>query len=282
MTTDDRESPAPPAEGKDPRSSSFSDDAEAGSEAAPATRRRKRKQLPLWQETILLLGVAIVLAIVIKTLFLQAFYIPSVSMTPGLQVNDRILVEKPSYWFDEPERGDVVVFEDPGSWLSDAANAGPSNPVAQVMARMGLYPTGGHLVKRVIGTEGDVVTCCDEQGRILVNGQPLDEPYLEEGLECNGPEQGTCTPRDGETYVWQTVPVPDGKLFVLGDNRANSEDSAARMCRDDPGNTNLCTPGAEFVDADLVVGRVFAVAWPRDHWRWVTRPETFDDVPAPE
>ena len=125
--------------------------------------RSKRKQLPLWQETILLLGVALVLAIVIKTFFVQAFYIPSESMEPGLILNDRILIQKVSYWGDdEPERGDVVVFKDPGGWLPPIDSAGPSNPVARVMAKIGLYPTGGHLVKRVIGVAGDTIECCDD------------------------------------------------------------------------------------------------------------------------
>ena len=139
--------------------------------------KAKRKQLPLWQETILLLGVALVLAIVIKTFFVQAFYIPSESMEPGLILNDRILIQKVTYWGDdEPERGDVVVFKDPGGWLPPNESAGPSNPVAQVMAKIGLYPTGGHLVKRVIGIAGDTIVCCDKQGRLSVNGQPLARP----------------------------------------------------------------------------------------------------------
>uniref|UniRef100_UPI0009E0A27C signal peptidase I n=1 Tax=Nocardioides sp. URHA0020 TaxID=1380392 RepID=UPI0009E0A27C len=123
--------------------------------------RAPRKHLPVWQETILLLGIALVLAVVIKALFVQAFYIPSESMEPGLIKNDRILVEKPSYWFDGPERGDVVVFKDPGGWLQGEESAGPSGPVAKVLSKVGLYPSGGHLVKRVIGVEGDVITCCD-------------------------------------------------------------------------------------------------------------------------
>ncbi|NEN80074.1 signal peptidase I [Nocardioides zeae] len=231
--------------------------------------------MPLWQETILLLVVALTLAFVIKAFFLQAFYIPSESMVPGLQVNDRILVEKPSYWGDNgPERGDVVVFEDPGGWLGPAAAEGPSNPIAQVMSKIGLYPTGGHLVKRVIGLEGDVVSCCDEQGRILVNGQPLDEPYLADGLQCNGPEVNGCT------ADWETVEVPEGQMFVMGDNRAQSEDSAARIC--DPAVNTACTTGREFVDTDLVVGKVFAVVWPRSSWDWLERPATFADVPDPQ
>ena len=101
----------------------------------------KKKHLPLWQETILLLGLALVLAVLIKALFVQAFYIPSESMEPGLIKNDRILVQKVSYWFgDEPERGDVVVFKDPGGWLTGPEAAGPTNPVARAMAEVGLYP----------------------------------------------------------------------------------------------------------------------------------------------
>ena len=120
-------------------------------------QRKQRKHLPVWQETILLLGIALVLAVVIKALFVQAFYIPSESMEPGLVKNDRILVEKPSYWFGGPERGDVVVFKDPGGWLNGEETAGPSGPVATALSKVGLYPTGGHLVKRVIGVAGDVI-----------------------------------------------------------------------------------------------------------------------------
>ena len=94
---------------------------------APKTARATRRRRPLWQETALLLGVAVVLAIVIKALFAQAFYIPSESMEPGLVKNDRILVQKVSYWFGgTPQRGDVVVFKDPGDWLDADENAGPS------------------------------------------------------------------------------------------------------------------------------------------------------------
>lgn len=288
VTSDDRVSPHPHDEDGDPRSSSFSgtegerptpstaadEPAETASAGRAKRSRRKRKQLPLWQETVLLLAVALALAFVIKAFFLQAFYIPSESMVPGLQVNDRILVEKPSYWGDNgPERGDVVVFEDPGGWLGPTAAEGPSNPIAQVMSKVGLYPTGGHLVKRVIGLEGDVISCCDEQGRILVNGQPLDEPYLADGLQCNGPEVNGCT------ADWETVEVPEGQMFVMGDNRAQSEDSAARIC--DPAVNTACTTGREFVDTDLVVGKVFAVVWPRSSWDWLERPATFADVPDP-
>ena len=153
----------------EPTTDAESPDGEGQAEAAaPRGKGQRRKHLPVWQETILLLGIALVLAIVIKALFLQAFYIPSESMEPGLVKNDRILVEKPSYWFGSPQRGDVVVFKDPGGWLRGEEAAGPTSTVAKVLSKIGLYPTGGHLVKRVIGVAGDVIECCDDQGRLSV------------------------------------------------------------------------------------------------------------------
>ena len=237
--------------------------------------RSKRKQLPLWQETILLLGVALVLAIVIKTFFVQAFYIPSESMEPGLILNDRILIQKVSYWGGgEPERGDVVVFKDPGGWLPPIDSAGPTNPVAKAMAKVGLYPTGGHLVKRVIGVAGDTIQCCDDQGRLLVNGQPLDEKAFVRrgGKSCDGPMPTDCN------EDWKVGPIPEGHIFVMGDNRSRSADSSAKMCKP---TVTECVPGEEFVPVDLVVGKVFVLLWPADRFRWNTRPDTFADVPEP-
>src|SRR3954470_16652804 len=120
------------------------DDGTATSVDAPEqdTSEKTKKHLPLWQETILLLAIAVVLAVVIKAFFVQAFYIPSESMEPGLVKNDRILVEKTSYWFGgTPQRGDVVVFKDPGGWLSPAESAGPTTALTRGMAKVGLYPS---------------------------------------------------------------------------------------------------------------------------------------------
>jgi len=231
---------------------------------------RQKKQLPLWQETILLLVVALGLAILIKALLVQAFYIPSESMEPGLVRNDRILVEKLSYWFGgTPQRGDVIVFKDPGDWLSGSEAAGPANKLTDLMAKVGLYPSGGHLVKRVIGVAGDVVHCCDEQGRIEVNGVPLDEKgYARlDGAECYGPMIG-CN--------WTSARVPEGSVFVMGDNRSHSADSTVHMCSK---TRTDCVPGDEFVPVDLVVGKVFVLLWPRSHFHWLHRPDTFADVP---
>jgi len=227
----------------------------------------RRKHLPVWQESILLLGVALVLAIVIKAFFVQAFYIPSESMEPGLVKNDRILVEKWSYWGSgTPQRGDVIVFKDPGNWLPPEEAAGPTGVLPGLLTKIGLYPAGGHLVKRVIGLPGDTIKCCDDQGRISVNGVPLDEPYLKNSAECNGPEIG-CD--------WTAGPVPAGRVFVMGDHRDASGDSAFHLCRPD---TQPCDPNDGYVPIDLVVGRVFVLVWPRDHFGWLNRPATFEDL----
>ncbi len=126
---------------------------------------KERKQLPFWQETLLLLVIALVLAIVIKAFFVQAFYIPSPSMEPQFVKNDRILVQKVSYWGSGgPQRGDIIVFKDPGGWLRAQDTQGPKSGVKKVMETIGLYPAGGHLVKRVIGVGGDHVVVLRQPG----------------------------------------------------------------------------------------------------------------------
>ncbi len=242
-------------------------------EESPPARGRRRHALPLWLETVLLVVVAVGLAIVIKSFFAQAFYVPSESMEPGLVKNDRILVEKPSYWFGgTPQRGDVVVFADPGGWLSAEEDAGPSSLVGRALVKVGLYPAGGHLVKRVVGVAGDTIHCCDKQGRLLVNGHPLDESgYLTEGLKCAGPEVNRCD-RD-----WTAGPVPAGKLFVMGDNRGNSADSAYHLCHP---RAPYCGRGSAFVPVSDVVGKVAVLLWPSSRFHLVHRPSDFADVPT--
>lgn len=218
---------------------------------------KKKKQFPLWVETIVLLVTALVLAIIIKTFFLQAFYIPSESMEPEFIQNDRILVQKTSYWFGEPQRGDIVVFQDPGGWLG-GEQTGPVGPVVKFLETIGLYPSGGHLVKRVIGIGGDRVICCDDQGRISVNGKSLDESYLKPG------SNNATIPFD--------VRVPEGHLWMMGDNRNNSWDSRGHMGQ----------PGGGFVSEDKVVGKVFSLIWPFGRATFIHRPSTFKGIPSGE
>jgi len=231
-------------------------DAAGDSSTGSRASKSRRPPLPLWQELLLLLVVALVLAITIKSLFMQAFYIPSGSMNDTLVLNDRILVQKFSYWGDgAPQRGDVVVFSDPGGWLGGAAGAPTTDPVARTLELFGLFPTGGHLVKRVIGVGGDRVRCCDDQGRILVNDIPLNEKaYL--------------AAEERPSLIDFDVEVQEGYLWVQGDNRSSSADS----------RVHLGDPGGGLVPLDEVVGKVFAVVWPLPHMSLLERPATFDSV----
>ncbi|MCL8024838.1 signal peptidase I [Nocardioides bruguierae] len=242
----------------------------AGPSAADEAPTEK-KRMPVWQESILLLVLAVVLAILVKTFLVQAFYIPSRSMEPGLEVNDRILVQKPSYWGSgEPERGDVIVFADPGGWLDANEAVTATNPLTEALSRIGLYPTGGHLVKRVIGVAGDTIHCCDDRGRLEINGVPLDssDEWIENNSRCDGPMVGACD--------WTAGPVPDGELFVMGDHRDNSADSSYHLQCTSKAET--CDASDAYVDVDLVVGKVFARVWPADRFGLVEKPPAFDQL----
>jgi signal peptidase I len=160
-------------------------------------------------------------------------------MEPGLLVNDKILVQKVSYWFGEPHRGDVVVFDDPGGWLGPGETYVARNPIQKGLELIGLFPTGGHLIKRVVGVGGDRVVCCDSGGRLTVNGSVLDEPYLQGDPGVNGDQEFD-------------VVVPDDHLWVMGDNRGNSADS----------RVHLGDPGGGFVAVGEVVGKAWLRVWP--------------------
>ncbi len=248
------------------------------SEDSAAVGAQGKRQLPIWQESLLLLAVALGLAVLLKAFFIQAFYIPSPSMEPGLVQNDRILVQKVSYWGDSgPQRGDVVVFEDPDQWLP--ADTTEPSVFANALAKVGLYPTGGHLVKRVIGTGGDVITCCDEQGRLMVNGVPIDESsYVADDAQCAAPGSVQAVrPNQICGPGALNVTVPEGYLFVMGDNRGDSADSSRHICSPDE---TECPPTRGFVPVDNVVGKVFALVWPMSRFDSIKRPDVFKDVPA--
>jgi signal peptidase I len=181
-------------------------------------------------------------------------------MEPTLMTNDKILVEKVSYWNGDIHRGDIVVFDDPGGWLSSADEAHADNVIQRGLEIVGLYPTGGHLVKRVIGVGGDTVSCRGPNAKLRVNGVALDETYLPD-------EVRPCAAAQGMGPDGFSVDIPDGHLWVMGDNRANSADSTA----------HLGAPGGGFVPADDVVGKVWAIVWPASHAGFIDRPDAFEN-----
>ncbi len=221
-----------------------------------STEAPRRRRIPGWVEAVLLVVLALGLSLAIKTFFVQMFFVPSESMEPGLITNDRILVQKVTYWTGDVERGDVVVFEDPGGWLAPPE---PLTGLQKVLSTVGLYPTGGHLVKRVIGVGGDEVRCCDRRDRVTVNGIPLDETdYLPPGV-------APSTKRF-------RVTVPEGRIWLMGDNRSNSEDS--RYHQDLPGKGTVST--------DRVVGKVWGIVWPLGRFEVLDRPDTFAQLESSE
>lgn len=225
-----------------------------------ARRAKRRRRLSTAKEIPILIGTAVVIALVLKTFLVQAFVIPSGSMEQTIRIGDRVLVDKFTPWFGaEPERGDVVVFEDPGGWL-EGEQVPQSSPgvqqVKEVLSFIGLLPSADEqdLIKRVIGVGGDTVACCDEKGRVTVNGTALDEPYIHPG---NAPSK-----------IRFKVTVPIGRIFVMGDHRGNSADSRYHM--DGPHHGTVST--------DQVVGRAVVIAWPVGHWRRLREPPTFASV----
>lgn len=224
--------------------------------------KRKRRRSAA-REVPLLIGVAVLIALVLKTFLVQAFVIPSGSMEQTIRIGDRVLVDKFTPWFgSEPHRGDVVVFHDPGGWLQDEQTAKKDDPVVvkqfkEGLSFIGLLPSDNEkdLIKRVIGVGGDRVRCCDAQGRVTVNGVPLTEgDYIYPG------DEPSTTPFD--------ITVPRGRLWVMGDHRGNSADS--RFHQD--------TPYGGTVSVESVVGRAMVIGWPLGHWTRLTEPKTFASV----
>ena len=217
-------------------------------EELPGDRRHglQRGPLRLVRDIIIIVVVAILVSFLVKQFLIKSFYIPSESMNDTLQVNDRILVNELVPNVVGLKRGDVVVFKDPGGWLTPQPKPEQS-PIAAgatwLLSVVGLASTdsGDHLVKRVIGLPGDHVVCCNSLGQMSVNGTPLDEPYVRLALW-----ETRVSAIDFDTTV------PADSLWVMGDNRGRSNDS--RYQGD--------TPGKGFVLLDDVVGRAFVVSWP--------------------
>ena len=199
---------------------------------------------------------ALVIAFLVKTFLLRGFYIPSGSMEQTLQVNDRVFINVAGSYFNEPKRGDVIVFKDSQGWIPSTQKT--SNPLKDGLSFVGILPdtSSNYLVKRVIGTPGDVVES-DGSGKIKVNGVEITEPYLYPG---NPPSE-----------LAFKVTVPAGKYFVMGDHRSNSADSRYHI-----------SDGTAFISKDDVQGNVFVVAWPLNHFGLMQdRSSVFSSVPAP-
>lgn len=232
--------------------------------AGTASARRQRGFLLFLRDLLVIFVVAVLVSFLIKTFLIRSFFIPSQSMEETLVKDDRIIVNQLVPEVTPISRGDVVVFKDPGGWLPARPEVEQPPLVAAVdwfLAFVGLSApdSNDHLVKRVIGLPGDHVVCCNALGQLSVNGVPLDEsPYV-----YLPPGESKVSEVDFDETV------PDGSLWVMGDNRDNSKDS----------RYNGDTPLKGFVPIENVVGRAFVVSWPVSHWAWLDNyPQVFEGV----
>lgn len=231
--------------------------------ARRVARRRRRSGIT---EIPLLIVFALLIALFLKTFLVQAFVIPSGSMEQTIKIGDRVLVDKLTPWFHaEPERGDVVVFKDPGGWLGEGETGTTGTGTAPVgikqaeelLTWIGLLPSADEqdLIKRVVAVGGDTVKCCGKDGRLTVNGVAVDEPYL--------------NPGDVPSAIQFEVKVPAGRIFVMGDHRSNSADSRYHLGNGFHGTVPLTD----------VVGRAVVVAWPVGSWATLGQRDAFSEVP---
>lgn len=208
-------------------------------------KKQPTRRGSFWRELPILLGVAIVVAIVVRAFLVQTFWIPSASMQNTLDIEDRVLVNKVVYHLRSPHRGEIIVFRAPMSWRSS--------------------PEDKDFIKRVIGVGGDHIVCCDEHNRLILNGAPLEEPYL---FSLGG----IIDP--GATSEFE-VTVPEGRLWVMGDHRSFSGDSAEQYLRTD-GDVMAST-----ISEDDVIGQAFLLFWPPSRATWLSVPESMEQVPPP-
>jgi len=207
----------------------------------PADKPEERRRNPVLRflgELPGLVLMALILAVLIKTFLVQAFFIPSPSMVPTLTKGDRVLVTKIPYYVGDPKRGDVIVFEepDPAKQPERGVVAGAVHWLTQTLGVA--KPDNEDYIKRVIGLPGDTVE--GKKGKVFVNGLAIDEPYLEQ-----------------KTSDFDEIRVPEDMLFVMGDNRSNSLDSRYGL-----GVNPTKQPGVGFIPIDKVVGKAFFIAWP--------------------
>jgi signal peptidase I len=254
----DAESGAGLADDQAPADNQASSDDEANPAADGENEKNETKRKrAFWRDLAIIVIAALALTILLKAFVVQVFSIPSGSMENTLLPGDRILVNKMVYRFRPIERGDVVVFSGAGSW--DPATPPPSSPVTRVWddvtGLVGIAGPGTDYVKRVIGVPGDHVICCNALGQLTVNGVPLSEKsYIYPGAL---PSQ-----------IRFNITVPPGRLWVMGDNRADSDDSRYR----------IGDPGGGTIPESAVVGRAFLTVFPLSRISDLPIPNTFQQA----
>jgi signal peptidase I len=244
--------------------------APGGGQAAPETpgtqnARRNRKGRSFWRELPVLIVIALVIALVIKSFVVQAFFIPTSSMEDTLDIGDKVLVNKLVYHFRSIQPGDIVVFNGDGSWEPVPTPApASSDPLVRlydatvdrlyhsILGLFGTAPGQEDFIKRVIGVPGDRVACCTASGDVTVNGVPLHE-------------QSYLYPGDAPSTQHFSITVPPGRLWVMGDHRSVSWDSRGHMS----------DPGGGTIPENMVIGRAFMIVWPPSRWRILPIPSTF-------
>ncbi|MFV0435538.1 MAG: signal peptidase I [Leucobacter sp.] len=227
---------------------------------AKTERKKMGGLLGFLRDLVVIVVVAFLISFLLKTFLVRSFYIPSESMENTFQVNDRILVNQLVPNPVGVQRGDIVVFKDPGGWLNARATD-PPRGFEKLLQTVGLAAdtSNEYVVKRVIGIGGDHVACCDANGRVTVNGVPLDEPYIVVPEEYDG----------RASAIDFDVTVPKDSVWVMGDNRYQSKDS----------RYNQEQPGKGFVPESEIVGRAFLLNWPLNRFTWLGTPEgTFTGV----